>query len=108
HVLALDPKRHPGACANTQVVIEDLLSLRIQTAFFEQGDAWCSVEYEAGTLRRYVWRHQSKRGLLEHVLAHAQPADVQEVAQVLVRVREMWGLPVDRSLLRSGETSAGE
>jgi hypothetical protein len=95
--LTLDPRKHPGACARKQVVIEDLLSLQIQMEFFEQGTAWCSAEYEDGQLRRFVWGHQSKEPLQQYVLERGKWSDLREVARVLARVREMWGLPVDLS-----------
>lgn len=99
HAITLDPRRHPGACARKQVVIEDLLSLRIQKAFFEQGSAWCSATYEAGTLTRYVWDQRSKAPLQDFVLANAQLEDLAEVARLLLRVRRMWGLLTDESAL---------
>lgn len=101
HTITLDPKRHPLACAKKQVVVEDLLSLRVQTAFFSQGSAWCSAEYEAGALKRYVWGHASKGALQAFVASNAAWEDLIEVARVLVRVREMWGLPVDDALFAS-------
>ena len=98
YCLTLDPRKHPAACAAKQVVIEDLLSLRIQRAFFDEGTAWCSAEYEEGRLRRYVWGHQSKGPLQEYVLRHAVWDDLREVARVIGRVREMWGLPANAAV----------
>lgn len=110
HSLTLDPQRHPSTKAKKQVVIEDLLSLDIQTRFFQQGIATCSVSYDRGDLTRYVWGFESKRALQEYVESHAKWLDVVEVTRVLVRVREMWGLPVDASLYTaigaSSQTSA--
>ncbi len=93
HSVTLEPKKHPGACSKKQVVMEDLLSIRIQSAFFHQGAPWCSAEYESGQLMRYAWGHQSKAPLQDFVAANGTWDDVLEVARVLGRVRQMWGLP---------------
>jgi hypothetical protein len=98
HLLTLDPRHHAGACAKKQVVVEDLLSLEVQTAFFELGHAWCSCEFEDGIVRRYVWRAQSKAELLEFVITHSSASDLRELVRALVRIRSMWGLPVDPDL----------
>lgn len=90
-VLTLDPKEHPGACSDKQVVVEDLLTLDIQTRYFERGEAWCSVDYQAGRLVRYRWRHQSKSGLRDYVKNSANEADIAEMIAVLQRVRAAFG-----------------
>lgn len=93
HTLTLDPRQHPGACASKQVVIEDLLSLEIQHAFFSAGRPWCAAHFEDGKLRRYEWRRESKSELVEFVRTHAAVTDLTELVRVLQRVREVWGLP---------------
>lgn len=96
--LTLDPKRHPGSSAKKQVVIEDLLSLRIQSAYFDQGTASCSVTYREGKIQRYQWESPSKGLLQEFVCNNADVRDMVEIIRLLARVRKMWGLPAEFDL----------
>ena len=92
-VLTLDPKEHPGACASKQVVIEDLLSLEIQKQFFNNGNVWCSVDYEDGTIARFHWHYKSKDKLRDYVCRNGTWDDVKEIVGVLIRIRKALGLP---------------
>ena len=98
HIVMLDPKHHPGACGKKQVVIEDLLSFRIQSEFFQRGGAWCSVDYEAGEAKRFRWGHESKHCLRDYVCERGTWNDVREIGRVIGRVRSVFGLPVTGSM----------
>jgi hypothetical protein len=91
HSITLDPREHPAACADKQVAIEDLLSLRIQQSFFATGGAWCSAQYEEGQLKRYQWGHASKWPLCDFVCTHGSIEDFDEVIQLLRRIRRVFG-----------------
>ena len=91
--ITLDPRQHPRACAQKQVVIEDLLSLSIQQQFFNVGTAWCWSEFEAGTLKRFKWGGQSKIELRDFVCSNATLADLEEIGRLVLRVRAIFGLP---------------
>lgn len=98
HVLTLDPKHHPNACGKRQVVIEDLLSFRIQEEFFRKGDAWCSVDYEGGVPKRFHWGHESKHALRDYVCERANWCDLREIGRLIARVRTIFGFPVNAPL----------
>lgn len=100
HSITLDPKEHVGSCAKKQVVIEDLLSLRVQKKFFDCGHAWCSVDYEEGRIVRFQWGHESKHLLRDYVCKHATWADLREVGRVLARARAVFGFPVNGDIFR--------
>jgi hypothetical protein len=87
HGFSLDPKNHP-ACGEKQVVIEDLLSLKIQEQFFALGTAWCSVDYEAGRLSRFHWGFRSKPELRNFVCTEGGVEDLGGVTSILKRIRE--------------------
>jgi len=92
--LTLDPQHHPGSCAQKQVVIEDLLSLDLQKRFFEQcPDKWCMVTYEAGALRRFQWKAETKGKLQEFACREGSWEEFREVAQILHRVRSVFNFP---------------
>ncbi|TWT67021.1 hypothetical protein Pla123a_44510 [Posidoniimonas polymericola] len=93
NILTLDPKDHPDACARKQVVVEDLLSLRIQKVYFESASATCSVDYVDGNLERYRWGHSSKPLLRDYVLEQADVNDLQEVVRLVRRIRRACELP---------------
>lgn len=98
HSITLNPKSHSRACGRKQVVIEDLLSLRIQKEFFEGGHAWCSADYEDGAIVRFHWGHQSKHLLRNYVCKHATWEDIREVGRILGRARAVFGFPVKSEL----------
>jgi hypothetical protein len=91
--ITLDPAEHPKACATKQVMVEDLLSLSIQAKYFDTGKAWCAAEYEEGILKRFKWGYQSKPGLCEFVCKNAALDDLEEVSRVVLRARQVFGLP---------------
>jgi hypothetical protein len=93
HSLTLAPSEHPGACGSKQVVIEDLLSLRIQQSYFEAAKCWCSVEYEDGTIRRFRWSHRSKAELCNFACTNGDEQDFVEVIRLLRRARSAFGFP---------------
>jgi hypothetical protein len=93
NIITLDPKWHPKACAKKQVCIEDLLSLSIQSRFFDEGTSTCSVEYENGVRRRFVWGHDSKPYLRDFVVTHANLDDMIEVVGLVKRARRAFGFP---------------
>jgi hypothetical protein len=92
-LLTHEPSEHPTACSNTDVVVEDLLSLSVQDKFFENGNASCRVTYSNGVRTRYQWDMPSKEQLPSFVREHATLSDVQELVRVLCRVRSLWSLP---------------
>jgi hypothetical protein len=101
--ITLDPKCHRKACqyygkGERPIVVEDLLSLKIQTLFFESGAHCCDVSYEEGKIARFEWREPSKSALCEFVCSEARADDVLELARVLMRVRELWRLEVPTSV----------
>ncbi len=91
--ITLDPKIHTAACGKKQVVVEDLLSLRMQLAFFEGHRTYCSVDYVDGVATRFHWSHQSKRDLCQFVLTRGTLEDFAEIIQLLRRVRRVFGFP---------------
>lgn len=91
--LSHDPAHHHFACSNSDVVVEDLLSLKIQEAFFGSGRSCCRVTYTEGVRTRFQWDMPSKDQLPVFVREHGSWEDVQEMARVLVRVRSLWSLP---------------
>jgi hypothetical protein len=93
NVLTLDPKAHPNACSKKQVVIEDLLSLSAQKAFFDQGNAWCSITFEDGAIVAFDWHFKSKDRLRDYVCARNSCDELVEIVRLLMRVRESIGLP---------------
>ncbi len=99
NLITLDPRSHPGACATKQVVIEDLLSLRIQQSFFDQGHAFCSIDYADGQVVRFRWGHESKHLLRDYVCGHATWDDVREVGRILARARSVFGFPVNNDIV---------
>ena len=92
--LSLAPEFHPTACSQEDVVIEDLLSLRIQKGFFDTGGCSCRQTFVDGVLRRIVWDGDSKGKLLIYVCENGALLDVIELARVLICVLEIWSLPV--------------
>lgn len=91
HTFTLDPKYHPNATARKQVCVEDLLSIRIQTAYFDLGDAFCDATYEAGKIVRYKWSHHSKDKLRDFVMTNASSRDLSEIITLIKRIRHAWG-----------------
>ncbi len=105
HSLTLNPKHHPGSCAQKQVVIEDLLSLELQRRFFEQcSDKWCTATYEAGVLRRFQWGAATKGKLQEFACHEGTWDDFREVARVLHRVRSVFNLPAGTALCNGADS----
>lgn len=94
----LEPEHHPFACRSgipsTPVVIEDLLSVRIQRAFLDAYPANCDVTYRTGGIVRCGWHKESKGDLCDFVCETAEAIDMIEVIRALVRVRELWRLTV--------------
>lgn len=94
----LDPKSHPHACRtgvpSDPLVIEDLLSVRVQRAFLESTRVSCDVTYVLGEIMRIGWHREFKAGLCDFVCKHAEVIDVIEIVRALVRVRLMWRLDV--------------
>lgn len=93
NILTLNPKEHPGTCAEKDVCIEDLLSLGIQERFFEMGGASCTVEYRDGVLKRFQWHHDSKASLRDFVAANGNTEDLKEILRLIGRVRGCFGIP---------------
>ena len=93
HSLTLDPVAHPAMNGRTDVVIEDLLPLPVQSAFFDQGGACCSKEYRQGELTRIKWDHPSKAALRRHVCEHEDLTAFDEMIVLLSRVRSAFGFP---------------
>lgn len=91
------PARHPLACRakaqNPTVVIEDLLSIRVQRAFLAEGTADCDVCYRDGQVVRYIWTKESKSSLCDYVCTRGRVSDVVEVLRAIVHVRRLWRLP---------------
>jgi hypothetical protein len=105
--LTLNPKHHPGSCAQKQVVIEDLLAIELQKQFFEQcPDKWCTAVYKAGAIRRFQWKAQSKGALQEYACREGSWKDFGEIARVLRRGRSVVNFPAADGLLRE-EVSTG-
>jgi len=98
HCLTLDPAKHPNACSEGCVVIEDLLSRAIQRRFFEMGGCCCRVTYHDGEAVRYEWDQPSKGLLQQYVVEHGEWRDLLEIGRIIARVREVWGLPTDQTL----------
>lgn len=100
----LDPQLHPSACrrghGEPEVVIEDLLSVRIQKAFFEATPASCDVSYRNGEVVRCMWQKESKADLCGYVCEHAKLQDLAEIMRVLARVRRLWRLDVPDEIER--------
>lgn len=94
----LEPERHPSACRSgipsSPVVIEDLLSVRVQSAFLNAKPANCDVTYRAGRIVRCGWHKESKAELCEFVCQRAEAIDMIEVIRAVARVRELWRLSV--------------
>lgn len=90
---ACDPACLPGLCSRPDMVVEDLLSLRIQQAFFDQGGCDCRVTFRDGEAQRFEWDGASKGDLPSFVREAAALQDVSDLVQVLFRVRQLWGLP---------------
>lgn len=93
HSATLNPKFHSGALGGKDVVVEDLLSLRIQERYFAQGTSWCLVTYETGEARRFQWHHQSKGELCRFVRENGNAEDFLELIRLLRRVRQGFGFP---------------
>ncbi len=91
HVLTIDPQDRPP---DVNWVVEDLLSLDVQERFFRLGGAWCDISYEAGVLRRFRWRRESKDSLCDFVCRQGSREDFAELLALLRRVRQTFGLPV--------------
>lgn len=91
HMISLSAPEHPGACGDRGLVIEDLLSLRIQREFFDRGGASCDVTYREGALTRFKWGHDSKSALCEYVLSRSEIDDLGEVLTLLRRIRMAFG-----------------
>jgi len=90
---ACDPACFPDKCSRPDMVIEDLLSLRVQQAFFDQGGCDCRVTFRDGEAQRFEWDGTSKGDLPGFVRSAAALQDVSDLVQVLLRVRQLWGLP---------------
>lgn len=103
HVLTLDPAFRPKDHIRKPRVIEDLLSLRIQTNFFERGDAWCSVDYECGSPTRFHWRSESKGLLRDFVCENAVCDDMCAIVELLARIRTAIGLPVAKRIQQTAQ-----
>jgi hypothetical protein len=95
-VLTLDPKSHVNSCAKKQVVVEDLLSLDLQNAFFQTGNAWCSADYEEGRIVRFDWHFKSKDKLRDFACTKGTSGDFSEIIRILLRVREVLGMPTNK------------
>lgn len=111
--ITLDPKEHPLACCPLKgepvVCVEDLLSPRVQTEFFEQETASCEVSFDRGVPVKYVWHGESKSQLPSFVAANGRPHDVIELVRLIVRIRRMWNLDVPaevEQLLQSRDAAA--
>ncbi|MHB1557912.1 MAG: hypothetical protein ACYC61_10560 [Isosphaeraceae bacterium] len=92
--LTLNPRHHPGSCAQKQVVVEDLLSIDLQRRFFDScHDKSCKVTYEGGALRRFEWGDRTKGRLQEFACREGSWDDFQEIARILRRARMVFGLP---------------
>lgn len=109
----LEPERHPFACRSgipsTPVVIEDLLSVRVQSEFLNAKPANCDVTYRAGRIVRCGWHKESKAELCEFVCERAQTIDMIEVIRAIARVRELWRLsiaPQIKALLQQSPPAA--
>jgi hypothetical protein len=104
--LTLDAEKHPGACGDKDVVIEDLLSTSIQRSFFDsQSDCSVWVQYVNGSIRRFSWDHPTKDALCNYVTASACWKDVLEIGRILARIREIWGLPVSDKIFTATAAS---
>lgn len=100
--ISLVASKHPTACGRKNIVIEDLLSLRIQKAFFDQNSDCCVwVRHVNGEVVRFSWEHPTKDALCEYVQRQATWEDVLEVGRVLGRVRGCWGLPVNNGIFEA-------
>lgn len=109
----LEPAQHPFACRSgipsCPLVIEDLLSIRVQVAFLKARPANCDVTYRAGRVVRCGWHKESKAELCEFVCQSAEVIDMIEIIRAVVRVRELWRLsvaPEIRTLLQQAPPSA--
>ncbi|ODT02048.1 MAG: hypothetical protein ABS52_15475 [Gemmatimonadetes bacterium SCN 70-22] len=105
HSLTLDPSAHPTLVGRPDVLIEDLIPLPAQEAFFALGGANCSKEYRDGQLRRIRWEHPSKAALRRYICTHSGIRDFGELVLLISRVRAALGFPaID---VRSGGTQEG-
>jgi hypothetical protein len=93
HTLSIDPREHPTAPRVKQLVIEDLVGLRLHRQFFEGGKRTCRVEYVEGMPIRFEWLGNSKAEFGQFVATKAQFDDVTELVQLLVRIRRTLGFP---------------
>ncbi len=92
--ISLHPAKHPGACGQKQIVVEDLLSLTIQKDFFESRSDCCVwITHTSGEVTRFAWNHPTKDQLCAYVQEHASWPDVLEIGRLLGRIRESWALP---------------
>lgn len=104
HSLTLDPLSHPSMAGRADVVIEDLLPLSVQSAFFDQGGASCSKEYRMGELTRIKWEHPSKAALRKFVCEHEGINAFDEMIVLISRVRSAFGFPqLPRSSISAGD-----
>lgn len=99
----LEPKHHPHACRTGRgeacVVIEDLLSLRLQQEFLQSTRASCDVTLVDGQIVRCAWHTESKPTLCEFACRDGDVRDMIELVRVLVRVRQLWRLDVAPKVL---------
>lgn len=103
HSLTLDPSEHAALADWKEVVVEDLLPLELQHAFFQRGSATCSLHYKSGTLQRIKWELPSKGELRHHVSATATLEDLREFVRLWGRIRALLGFP---ELLQDAERAS--
>lgn len=99
-MLTLNPEYHPDCLSKKDPVIEDLLSLEIQTAFFKGGLRSCVAKYVEGVIVRYDWDSPSKYELPEYVAANAAWSDIREVGRIIARARDVWGIATPKELFQ--------
>jgi hypothetical protein len=99
-MLTLNPEYHPNSLGKKDAVIEDLLSLEIQTTFFKNGQHSCAAKYVEGVIVRYDWDSPSKYLLPDYVAANASWADVREVGRIIARAKDIWGAPTPKELFQ--------
>lgn len=102
--ITLDHSSHPGACrlagkGSDPIVIEDLLSIRVQEEFFANSRAWCDVAYQDGRMVRIGWRNESKAELCAYVCDNGLPDDFTEIVNLIARIRRMWRLGVPQGII---------
>jgi hypothetical protein len=91
--MTLDPKVFPSIRGNGHVFVEDLLSLKFQTEFFERGGASCERCYERGDLVRIRWREESKFRLCDYACDRGELIAFAQFVALLKQIRSTWGLP---------------